>query len=91
MGLRVKRNKATGRDYSYDREYESTEIQKKRRAARNRARRIMEKAGRVHKGDGKDVDHKTFHPDAHDTMKELDVMTASANRAKKPPRLRKKH
>ena len=42
MGLRVKRNKATGRDYSYDREYESTEIQKKRRAARNRARRIME-------------------------------------------------
>ena len=28
------------------------------RAKRNAARREMEKAGRVHKGDGKDVDHK---------------------------------
>ncbi len=29
-----------------------------RRVERNAARRIMEKAGKVHKGDGKDVDHK---------------------------------
>lgn len=28
------------------------------RAERNAARREMEKSGRVHKGDGKDVDHK---------------------------------
>jgi hypothetical protein len=31
---------------------------KKQRAARNSARGEMEKAGRVSKGDGKDVDHK---------------------------------
>jgi hypothetical protein len=30
-----------------------------RRVERNAARRQMEKAGKVHKGDGKDVDHKT--------------------------------
>lgn len=30
-----------------------------RRVERNAARRMMEKAGKVHKGDGKDVDHKT--------------------------------
>jgi hypothetical protein len=29
-----------------------------KRVARNAARREMEKAGKVHKGDGKDVDHK---------------------------------
>ena len=31
----------------------------KKRVEQNKARRIMEKAGKVHKGDGKDVDHKT--------------------------------
>ena len=30
----------------------------KDRAERNKARSIMEKAGKVHKGDGKQVDHK---------------------------------
>lgn len=29
-----------------------------KRVARNKARREMEKAGKVHKGDGKDVNHK---------------------------------
>jgi hypothetical protein len=28
------------------------------RSERNQARKAMEKAGKVHKGDGKDVDHK---------------------------------
>ena len=31
----------------------------KKRVEQNKARRMMEKAGKVHKGDGKDVDHKT--------------------------------
>jgi hypothetical protein len=31
----------------------------KKRVEQNKARRVMEKAGLVHKGDGKDVDHKT--------------------------------
>ena len=40
------------------RKYNSKPEQKKNRVARNTARRQEEKAGRVHKGDGKDVDHK---------------------------------
>lgn len=39
-------------------EYHASEKQKKNRAARNNARKRMEKAGRVSKGDGKDVGHK---------------------------------
>jgi hypothetical protein len=38
--------------------YQGSDKQKKNRAKRNAARRKMEKAGRVHKGDGNDVDHK---------------------------------
>jgi hypothetical protein len=37
--------------------YESSAIQKKKRAARNKARRHMIKAGKAHKGDGMDVEH----------------------------------
>jgi hypothetical protein len=37
--------------------YEDTPEQVKNREARNRARYAMEKAGKVHKGDGRDVDH----------------------------------
>ncbi len=39
-------------------EYHSKPEQKKNRAKRNGARRKLETQGRVHKGDGKDVDHK---------------------------------
>jgi len=39
--------------------YNGSEEQKKKRAKRNAARRQMEKSGKVRKGDGKDVDHKT--------------------------------
>jgi hypothetical protein len=38
--------------------YQGKPDQIKKRAMRNAARRKMEKAGRVHKGDGKDVDHR---------------------------------
>jgi 5-methylcytosine-specific restriction endonuclease McrA len=39
--------------------YTSKPEVKKKRAEQNAARRLMEKAGKVHKGDGKDVDHRT--------------------------------
>jgi hypothetical protein len=39
--------------------YDGTEVIKKRRAIRNAARAKMMKLGKVHKGDGKDVDHIT--------------------------------
>lgn len=47
------------RDYKseYD-NYHSSEKAKKKRAENNAARRKMEKAGKVSKGDGKDVAHK---------------------------------
>lgn len=59
MAKTKKHNKSTGRKYrkEYD-NYQGTEKQKKNRAKRNAARRKMERAGRVKKGDGKDVDHK---------------------------------
>jgi hypothetical protein len=49
------------RNYKQEYEnYDGTEVVKKRRAARNAARAEMMKAGKVHKGDGKDVDHKVM-------------------------------
>jgi hypothetical protein len=49
------------KERNWKREYETyhaSPTQKKRRAQRNAARRKMERAGRVSKGDGKDVHHK---------------------------------
>ena len=68
----------------YKREYETyhkSPKQKRRRAQRNSARRKMEKAGRVSKGDGKDVDHAN-HNTADKSTKNLKVMSKSRNRAK---------
>ncbi len=42
--------------------YQSSPEQLKRRAARNAARAAMMKAGKVRKGDGKDVDHANGNP-----------------------------
>lgn len=42
--------------------YNSKPEQVKRRMARNRARYAMIKAGKAHKGDGKDVGHKNGNP-----------------------------
>ena len=56
-----------------------TEKQKKRRAARNKARRHLERNGRVHKGDGKDVDHKDRNPH-NNSSANIRVRSRSANR-----------
>jgi hypothetical protein len=54
----------------------------KKRAERNKARAIMERAGLVHKGDGKDVDHKTPVSKGGKTVRgNLRVKSASANRS----------
>lgn len=68
----------------YD-EYHGTERQKKRRAARNKARRHMERAGRVSRGDGKEVDHKDFNPENNNSSN-LRVVKAKTNREKQPKR-----
>ena len=58
--------------------YHKKPEQKKRRASRNAARKIMEEKGKVKKGDGKDVDHTTGNP-MNNTK--LAVKTKSANRS----------
>jgi hypothetical protein len=56
------------RPYKHEYEmYDGTPAVKKKRAERNKARRMLEKAGVVHKGDGKDSN--------------LTVKSASANRS----------
>jgi hypothetical protein len=52
----------------------------KERAARNKARAEMVKKGRVHKGDGKEVDHKDGNPNRGG--KNLRVISRHANRVK---------
>ena len=66
------------------RKYNGSEEQKKRRAQRNAARSEMEKAGKVSKGDGKDVDHKQHKARGklNNSKSNLRVMDKSKNRAK---------
>ena len=55
---------------------------KKKRAARNLARAMMEREGKVTKGDGKDVDHKKALSKGGKTVRSnLSVKSASANRS----------
>lgn len=68
------------RDYKKEyREYHAKPEQKKRRAARNKARRKMVAAGRVRKGDGKDVHHKDRNP-RNNSHKNLAVTSVKKNR-----------
>ena len=66
------------------RRYNSKPAQKKRRAQRNTARRQAEKAGKVHKGDNKDIDHKNkgdIKKKLNNSKSNTRVRSASANRA----------
>ena len=71
----------SNRNYKAEYEnYQGTEDQKKRRAVRNAARRMMMRKGKVRKGDGKDVDHING---LHNAANNLRVLSKSANRSKK--------
>jgi hypothetical protein len=59
--------------------YNAKPEQKKRRAQRNKARRIEERAGLVRKGDGKDVDHINGNT-ANEGKGNLRVLAESTNR-----------
>ena len=52
-------NKGGPKKAAYDKAYNAKPEQKEARAQRNAARREAEREGKVSKGDGKDVDHKT--------------------------------
>lgn len=70
------------RDYKREYEtYHSKPEQKKRRAGRNAARRKMSAAGKVRKGDGKDVDHKDRNP-KNNSKGNLRVQSKSKNRSR---------
>jgi hypothetical protein len=71
------------RDYKKEyKNYQGTEEQKKNRAKRNSARSEMEKKGKVHKGDGKDVDHKKpLVKGGSNSKSNLRVVSKSANRS----------
>lgn len=74
------------RDYKKEyRAYHGTKEQLKRRAARNKARKLLAKDGLVRKGDGKEVDHKDFNP-GNNSRSNLRVMRASENRRRQPKR-----
>lgn len=77
-------NKAGPRKAAYDKAYNARPEQKKNRAQRNAARREMEDAGRVKKGDGKDVDHKKpIKSGGTNAKSNLRVQSASKNRGRK--------
>lgn len=73
-----------GNEYTdYDRKYQARPEEVKKRVARNAARRELTREGVVHKGDGKDVDHKKplEHGGSNDRSN-LQAISRSANRAK---------
>ena len=72
---------------NYAKEYADFHVkpeQIKRRAERVKARRIMEKTGAAHKGDGKDVDHiRPLKSGGTSAKSNLRMRSKSANRADK--------
>lgn len=69
------------RDYKQEyRNYHASPEQKKKRASRNAARAEMEKAGKVRKGDGKDVAHRDNNP-KNNSKGNLAVQSKAKNRS----------
>jgi 5-methylcytosine-specific restriction endonuclease McrA len=65
------------------RKYHASTKMKKERAQRNRNRRVMERSGRVKKGDGKEVDHKRpMSKGGGNGRGNLRVVSRSVNRKK---------
>lgn len=71
------------RDLAQEKKTSDARGEKPKRAARNRARRVMMNKGMVKKGDGKDVDHKTplSKGGAKTAAGNLRVKTAGSNRS----------
>jgi ribosome maturation factor RimP len=68
------------RNYKQEAKYHASPEQKKKRASRNAARAKLMKAGKVKKGDGKDVDHRNGNP-KDNKKSNLAVKSKSANRS----------
>jgi len=72
------------RNYPKETAYENTPEQVKRREARNRARAKAEREGRVHKGDGKELDHVGSHRTGSLDHVPTRVVSRHANRIRQP-------
>lgn len=77
--------KRTDRNYDAENAWESSPIQKKRRAARNRARSKAIAAGKVRKGDDKELDHVGYHPTGSLDNVKTKVVSRTVNRKRQPP------
>ena len=75
--------RGTLRDYEREyRRFQSSKKAKRERAARNTARRRAKRAGLVHKGDKKEVDHKDSIA-MHNNPSNLRVVSRTFNRSRK--------
>ena len=74
------------RNYTKENAWEDSPAQVKRREARNAARRKAERQGRVHKGDGKEVDHTGYHRTGSLRHVPVRVVSRHANRIRQPKR-----
>ena len=74
------------RNYKKENAWEDTPEQVKRREARNAARRKAMRAGRVHKGDGLEVDHLGSHRTGSLKSVATHVVSRHANRIRQPKR-----
>lgn len=74
------------RNYTKENKWESSPEQKKRRAARGRARYKAMKEGRVRKGDGKELDHIGSHPRGSLDNVPTRVVSRAYNRRRQPKR-----
>lgn len=73
------------RNYARENAWESSPEQVARRVARNRARRKALREGRVHKGDGKELDHQGYHRTGSLDRVPVRVVSRHANRVRQPP------
>lgn len=80
---RVYKKGAPGSEYDA---YHGKPEQKKRRAQRNKDRAAAERAGRVRKGDGKEVDHVNAPRTGSLAGTSTRVISKKANRKKQPKR-----
>lgn len=77
--------KRTDRNYEQEAAWAATPEQRKRRAARTRARYKSNKEGRTRKGDGKELDHVGYHPHGSLDKVKTKVVSRRANRKRQPP------
>lgn len=84
MPTKKKRDRSGENNYTAAKKrFHATPKQKKRRAATNKARRAAVKAGKVKKGDGKDVDHKRpLSRGGSTSLSNTRVLSRSTNRAR---------